>query len=194
MAPGVPSGCIPQVEGHGAAPLGPSRPARNRLSGHHILRCPQERQRKAQGDRSGVGRDLREVGHSAARARGARGSGRRGRSLRLRLRQDHVPQGPLREGNHLLFLFRGCQGASGPGPEIPRHRRPLRGQLFRGAELRRLLGRIVLLYSQGCQMSDGVVQLFPHQCGRYRSVRAHAYRRRRRLAAQLYGGLYRPDA
>ncbi len=59
---------------------------------------------------------------------------------------------------------------------------PVVGQLLRHAQLGGLHRRLVLLRPQGRPLPDGAVDLFPHQRGQDRPVRAHpADRRRRRL-------------
>ena len=47
---------------------------------------------------------------------------------------------------------------------------------------------------KGRSLPDGAVHLFPHQCQRYRPVRAHAHRGRRGSLRQLSRRLHRADA
>ena len=80
---------------------------------------------------------------------------------------------------------------------IERHlgtRRAAGGQFLRGAELGGVLRRLVRLRAAGRALSDGAVDVFPHQCGEDRPVRAHADRRGRGRARQLSGRLHGADA
>ena len=50
------------------------------------------------------------------------------------------------------------------------------------------------LCAGGRALPDGAVDLFPHQCGEYRPVRAHAHHRRQGLLCELSRRLHRADA
>ena len=76
--------------------------------------------------------------------------------------------------------------------KIPGQRGALHRQLLCGAQRGGLLRRIVLLHSQRGALSDGAVDLLPHQRRGYGTVRTHAHRRRRRGLRELSGRVYRP--
>ena len=80
-------------------------------------------------------------------------------------------------------------------PELVRKYLGTRGagrrQLLCGAQLGGVHRRLVLLHSQGRQMPDGPVDLFPHQYREVRPVRAHADRRRGRRVGVLSRRLHR---
>ena len=70
----------------------------------------------------------------------------------------------------------------------------LHRQFLRGAQCGCLHRRLVRLRAQGRSLPDGAFDLFPHQRGRDRAVRAHADRRRRRRLRQLSRRLHGADA
>ena len=74
--------------------------------------------------------------------------------------------------------------------EVSRHRRSGDRQLLRDAELGGLLGRLLRLHPAGRALPDGAVDLFPHQRGEDRPVRAHADHRRQGLLRVLSRGLH----
>ena len=137
--------------------------------------------------------DLREARRAAARARAARR--RRGRCrVRQRLGRDDV-QGQARQGRRdLLLVLR--RGAEPPRARraVPRLGGAVHRQLLRDAELRGVLRRLVRLRPEGRALPDGAVDLFPHQRGQHRAVRAHADHRRRRQQRELPRRLHRADA
>ena len=168
----------------------------DRLSGHHLLlgaEVAEGRPEKPRRRRSRTAARLREARHSAAGTRDAcRRRGRRG--LRQRVGRHDV-QGKLGEArHHLLLVLRSRAGTSGPREAISRVGRSVHRQLLRGAELRRVQRRLVLLHPERRALSDGAVDVFPHQCQGHRSVRAHADHRRRRRVRQLSRRLHRADA
>ena len=83
-------------------------------------------------------------------------------------------------------------------PELVQQYLGLRGslfrQFFRGAQLRRVLRRFVLLRAQGRALPDRTLDLLPHQRGKHRAVRAHAHRGRRRRVCQLPRRVHRAQA
>ncbi len=84
----------------------------------------------------------------------------------------------VREHPELVKQIHGQRGAGGR-------------QLLRRAQLRGVHRRLVLLYSQGRQMPDGAVDVFPHQYPGIGTVRAHADHRRRRRLGVLSRRLHR---
>ncbi len=134
--------------------------------------------------------DLRQARHSAA---GADAAGRRGggRGVRLRVGGHHLQGEAGGSGRDLLPDLRGDPRSRRSGEEISRHRGAGDGQLLRHPELGRVLRRHVRLRPQGRALPDGAQHLFPHQCQRDRTVRAHADHRRRRLLCELSRRLHR---
>ena len=198
MASRLQAGRVPQVAEDDAAMLGASQAAGDRLSGHNILCRSQARRGPSDGDRSGAHGDLRQTGHSPAREGGAcrseaQGGGRGRRGLRFGKRRDDLPQDARREGHNILLLLRGRKGVSRTRAPLSRQRGAGGRQLLRRTQLGRVLGRLVLLYTQGREMSYGPVELFPYQRQRHGTVRADADSRGRGLVGELYGRLHRPD-
>jgi Fe-S cluster assembly protein SufB len=72
--------------------------------------------------------------------------------------------------------------------------RALHRQFFCHAELRRFHRRFVLLHPERRALPDGAFDVFPHQRGQHRPVRAHPHYCRRRRARQLSRRLHRADA
>ena len=139
-------------------------------------------------------RHLREARHPAGRAEAA---GRRGgrRGVRQRVGRDDV-QG--RSCAELGIIFCSFSEAVREHPELVRKYLgsvvPVHRQLLRGAQLRGLQRRLVLLHPEGRALPDGAVDLLPHQRAGHGPVRAHADRRRRGRARQLPRGLHGADA
>ena len=83
-------------------------------------------------------------------------------------------------------------------PELVRKylgsRRPAARQLFRLFEQRGLFRRHLRAGARGRALPDGAQHLFPHQCRKYRPVRAHPDRRREGRLRQLPRRLHRADA
>ena len=88
-------------------------------------------------------------------------------------------------GHHLLLVLRSRAESSGAREEVSRVGRAAHRQLLRGAELGRVLRRLVRLHPEGRPLPDGAVDLLPHQREGVRTVRAHADRGRRRRVCQL---------
>jgi Fe-S cluster assembly protein SufB len=66
------------------------------------------------------------------------------------------------------------------GEEVSGHGGAGDGQFLRHPEFGGLFRRHVRLCAQGCALSDGAVDLFPHQCVGNRAVRTHHHHCRRR--------------
>src|SRR5664279_11883 len=87
---------------------------------------------------------------------------------------------PLREQEIIAGVVRpeGDPRASGTGEEVSRFGRAGHRQLLRHAQFRGVLRRLVRLRAAGRALPDGIIDLFPHQRGEHRPVRAHADHRR----------------
>ena len=108
------------------------------------------------------------LGNSARRAEAAgRRRGRRG--VRQRLGRHDVPGEAGGDGDHLLLVLRGGAGPSRARAAIPGHGRAVLRQLLRDAQLGGLQRRLVRLHPQGRPLSDGAVDLFPHQREEHRA-------------------------
>ena len=112
-------------------------------------------------------------------------------------RQDNLPRETPRERHHLLLHQRGCPRASRLGARVLGQRRSLQRQFLRSTQLRSLQRRLIRLYPKRCALSDGTQHILPHQCPRYRSVRADAHRLRRRclrlIPRRLHGSYARRE-
>ena len=171
------------VAGDGGARLGQARHRPDRLPGDQLLggaeaeAGPRQHGRRRPRDP----RHVRQARHPAARAEDAE-QRRRRRDRRLGVGDHHV-QGDARRGRRdLLLVLRGGPRPPRAGARAPRLGRAGTRQLLRRAQLGGLLRRIVLLHPQGRALPDGAVDLLPHQLAEHRPVRAHADRRRGRLA------------
>ena len=103
----------------------------------------------------------------------APGCGPGGRGFESR----HPPQfGP----RGVLLVRRSGARASRARREVSRLGRAVQRQLFRRAELRGVLRRLVRLHPEGRALPDGAVDVLPHQRRGHGTVRAHADRRGRR--------------
>ena len=83
--------------------------------------------------------------------------------------------------------------ARGPVPRVLRHGHPVQRQQVRGAQLGRLVGRLVHLRAAGSQGRAAAAGLLPHQRREHGPVRAHADHRRQGRLRALRRGLHRPD-
>ena len=186
---------LPGVARHARAELGQARLSADRLPGLLLLLGTQGegRPQDARRDRSGAAAHLCQARHPAGRA-GPAGRHRRRRGVRQRLRRHHLSPHAGKAGDHLLLDLRGGAEAPRAGTEISRHRRALCGQFLCHLELRGVHRRLLRLHPEGCALSDGVVDLFPHQRRPDRPVRAHPDHRRRRQLCELSRGLHRADA
>ena len=75
------------------------------------------------------------------------------------------------------------------GSVVPRGR-----QLFRRAQLRRVLRRQLRVRAERRALSDGIVDVLPHQRARHRTIRTHAAHRRRTRQRFVSRRLHRADA
>ena len=96
-------------------------------------------------------------------------------------------------GNLLLDIGSGSE-TSRCGSEVPRQRCPLQRQQARHPQLRGVHRRHIRLRAAGGALSDGVIDLFSHQRGEDRAVRADADHRRPGRVRQLSRRLHRADA
>ena len=118
---------------------------------------------------------------------------RRRRAVRERGRLPQAPGGPREAGRDLPRHGLGPARARGARQAVLRDDHPAERQQVRGAELRRLVGRLVHLRAAGRQDRDAAPGLLPHQRGEHGPVRAHADPRRRGRVRALRRGLYRAD-
>ena len=192
---GVAAQGLPALADAPRTPVGEAASPADRLPGHLLLLRAEgtagpEVHRRGGPEAPG---DLREARHSPARA-GPAGRRRRGCGVRQRLRHHHLQGQAVRGRRHLLLLLRSRAGAPGTRPQVPRNRRPLPGQLLRGAELRGVHRRLLRLHPEGRPLPDGTVDVLPDQPGQDRPVRAHADHCRRGQPRQLPRGLHGPPA
>ena len=118
---------------------------------------------------------------------------RRRRPVRVRGRLPQAPGGSREEGRDLPRHGLGPARARGHRPQVLRHDHPPERQQVRGAELGRLVGRLVHLRAAGRQDRDAAPGLLPHQRREHGPVRAHADHRRRGRLRALRRGLHRAD-
>ena len=76
---------------------------------------------------------------------------------------------------------------------VHRHAHPAERQQARGAQQRRVVGRLVRLRPAGRPRRDAAAGLLPHQHGEHGPVRADDHHRRRGLLRALRRGLHRAD-
>ena len=141
------------------------------------------------------------------------GGGPRGHQEHLRPARHprgraQVPRGRRRPVRERVRLPPGERAARGPGRDLHRHgHRPARArgprarvlghgdpaerQQARGAQLGRLVGRLVRLRAEGRQGRDAAPGLLPDQHREHGPVRAHADHRRGGLGRSLHRGLHR---
>ena len=164
----------------------------NRFPGDQLLLGAQAEENPEQHGRgrSRIAAHLRETRRADERAREARR--RRGRrDFRQRVGGDHLQGEAGRGRHHFLFDLGGGARTSGARAQVPGQRGAGRRQLLCGAQLGGIHRRLLLLHPQGRQMPDGPVDLFPHQYGKLRAVRAHADHRRGRRFGVLSRRLHR---
>ena len=97
------------------------------------------------------------------------------------------------KGVHLPRHGLGAARARGHRQAVHRHDHPAERQQVRGAELGRLVGRLVHLRAAGRQDRAAAPGLLPHQRGEHGPVRAHADHRRRGRLRALRRGLHGAD-
>ncbi len=91
-------------------------------------------------------------------------------------------------------VLRGGARPSRADREVSRIGCAIQRQLFRRAQFRGLLGRLVLLHTEGRALSDGAVYLFSHEFGWNWAIRADADHCGRGCLRELSGRLLGPDA
>src|ERR1022692_3622505 len=151
MAAGMAAKGLSALADDDRAYVGERTLSENRLPGHHLLLVaegqegrPQEPGRRG----SRTPEDLREAGHSAARA-GDPGGRRGGRGVRQRFGGHHLQSQAEGYGYHLWIFFRSGAGASRAGEEVPGFGSAYLGQLLRSAEFGGLQRRLFLLRAEG---------------------------------------------
>jgi hypothetical protein len=177
---------VPRLAQDGRAALAKRHLCADRLPGHELLRGAEGKQETEQPRRGRPGdpRHLRQAGDPDRRAETALERGGR-RGIRFGVGSHHVPQQARRARHHLLFVFGGREGSSRPRQAVHRLGGTAHGQLFCGAQLRRIQRRQLRLYPQGGPLPDGAVHLLPHQRPEHRPVRAHTDHCGRGLNRQL---------
>ena len=167
------------------------RQYRHRLPGHLLLpeadRSPgQDLGRRAGGNQGNV----RQAGHSRGREEV---SGRREGPVRERSRLRFAAGRPRQEGRALHRYRYGVARTSRFAARVLRHDHSAGRQQVRGAELGRVVGRLVHLRAEGREDRVPAAGLFPHQCGADGPVRADADHRRRRRRSALRRRLHGAD-
>ena len=117
----------------------------------------------------------------------------RRRPVRERGRLPQAQAGAREPGRALPRHGLGAPRARGHRQAVHGHGDPAERQQVRGAELGRLVGRLVHLRAAGRQGRDAAPGLLPHQRGEHGPVRAHADHRRRERLRALRRGLHRSD-
>ena len=130
------------------------------------------------------GRDPRHVGQARHPRGGEEVPRRRRRPVRVRGRLPQAAGGSREEGRDLPRHGLGASRARGHRQAVHGHDHPGERQQVRGAQLGRLVGRLVHLRAAGRAHRDAAPGLLPHQRGEHGPVRADAdHRRRGRLRA-----------
>ena len=104
------------------------------------------------------------------------------------IREDLEKQGVI-----FMDMDTGPARARGPRARVLGHRDPAQRQQARGAQLGRLVGRLVRVRPAGRARRDAAAGLLPHQHREHGPVRAHADHRRRGLVRALHRGLHGAD-
>ncbi len=118
---------------------------------------------------------------------------RRRRAVRERGRLPQAAGEAHRAGRDLPRHGHRAARARGRLQAVLRDDHPAERQQVRGAELRRLVGRLVHLRAAGRPDRAAAPGLLPHQRGEHGPVRAHADHRRRGRVRALRRGLHRAD-
>ena len=140
-----------------------------------------------------AGRHPRHLGQARHPRGGEEVPRRRRRPVRVRGRLPQAPGGPRGAGRDLPRHGLGPARARGHRQGVLRDDHPAERQQVRGAELRRLVGRLLHLRAAGRQDRDAAPGLLPHQRGEHGPVRAHADHRRRGRLRALRRGLHGAD-
>ena len=118
---------------------------------------------------------------------------RRRCAVRERGRLPQAAGAPHRAGRDLPRHRHRAPRARGSLQAVLRDDHPAERQQVRGAEQRRLVGRLVHLRAEGREDRAAAPGLLPHQRGEHGPVRAHADPRRRGRVRALRRGLHRAD-
>ena len=191
---------LPSLADHARADLGQCRSPQDRLPGALLLLRAEEHRRAKEPRRcrSRAARLLRQARHPAHGAEAARR--RQGIACRGRRRVrfgvgGHDLQGGAGQGRRDLLLgLRGSEDPSRAGAQISRFRGAHHRQFLRHAQFGGVLRRQLRLCAAGRALPHGVVDLFPHQRGADRPVRAHPDHRRQGLLRELSRRLHRAHA
>ena len=134
--------------------------------------------------------DVGQAGHPRGREEVP---GRRRRPVRVRGRLPQPAEGSGRPGRHLPRHRQRPARARGPLPRVLRHGHPVQRQQVRGAQLGRVVGRLVHLRAAGSEGRAAAAGLLPHQRREHGPVRAHPDHRRPRRLRALRRGLHGAD-
>ena len=138
--------------------------------------------------------DIKDTWDKLGHSRGREEVPRRGRcAVRERGRLPQAAGAPDRAGRHLPRHRHGAPRARGHLQAVLRDDHPAERQQVRGAEQRRLVGRLVHLRAARRPDRAAAPGLLPHQRGEHGPVRAHADHRRRGRVRALRRGLHRTD-
>ena len=174
-----------------AADVGLADAGRGRLRRHPLLRA------RVRAGRALVGRRPRGRQEDLRPARDPRGRAevpvRRRRPVRVRGRLPPGARGPREAGRDLQGHGLRPARARGPRARVLRDHDPAQRQQARGAELCRVVGRLVRLRAAGRARRDAAPGLLPDQHREHGPVRADADHRRRGLLRSLRRGLHGAD-
>ena len=178
------------LPGQAAAHLGLADAGRRRLRRHPLLRPRLREVLEDLGRRPrGHQEHLRQAGHPRGRAQVPL---RRRRPVRVRGRLPPGARGPREAGRRVHGHGLRPARARGPRARVLRDDHPVQRQQARGAEQRRVVGRLVRLRAAGRARRDAAAGLLPDQHREHGPVRADADHRRRGLLRALRRGLHRP--
>ena len=165
------------------------QPRRDRLR-QHLLLHPADREAGEVLGRPAAGHQ-EHMGPARHPRGGEELPGRRRRAVRVRGRLPQAEGGPRGPGRPLPRHGLRPARARGARQGVLRDDHPAERQQVCGAELGRLVGRLVHLRAAGREGRDAAPGLLPHQRGEHGPVRANADHRRRGRLRALRRGLHR---
>ena len=167
------------------------QPRRHRLRQHLLLHQADRESGELVG--RPAGRHQGHVGQARHPGGGEEVPRRRRRAVRVGGRLPQAAGEPREAGRHLPRHRHGAARARGSVQAVLRDDHPAERQQVRGAQLGRVVGRLVHLRAAGRADRDAAAGVLPHQRGEHGPVRAHADPRRRGRVRALRRGLHRAD-